>query len=196
MIRPSRNREAWDHIVLAGLPSPGTCVVSGATRAIGWDVKDADGQAGASSSRKGEPIGKFDCTFHLVDDPSETVYGDFEAWDAFHDLCMVSVSEDKPIALEVVHPDLNRLGYTAVVLREMGDMVLDGKGGATVKVGFLEYRPPKPKDTGGVGSTKTGGGSATKKGGGDDGDPFEGLTPEERAQELVNIAKHAEDLVA
>jgi len=158
MIDPSANPDGWNKIVFAGVASPGTCTISGATKAIGWDIKNASGQTGAASSRKGEPIGKFTATFHLVDDPDQG--SDFDEWDAFEELLWSSVDGEEPVALEVVHPDLQRLKWTAAVLASMGEMKLDGKGGATIKIGFIEHRPPKPKTTGSASKTKAGGGGS------------------------------------
>ncbi len=170
MIPPSQNPDGWNKMIVAAVPSPGTVVLSNLSRAIGWDVKNADGQKGASTSRKGQPVGKFDATFYLTDDPADGEVTDFERWDGFEALLFVSVEGAEAWGLEVVHPDLNRLGYTAIVLDKMGQVVHDKKGGGSVKVSFLEYRPPSDTDTGGPTQTKTatpgGGGGGGSDGGG------------------------------
>jgi len=155
MISPSDNDDGWSKLIVAGKESPGVVTISGATRTIGWDVKDADGQDGASTTRKGEPVGKFDATFYLVDDP--VLGSDFDEWDDFQQLLLSSVAGESPVALEVVHPELQRLGWTAAVLSSLGDMVNDGMGGATTKVSFLEHRPPQAKPANSPSGTKTGG---------------------------------------
>ena len=142
MIAPTYATTEWDTIVLAGVRSPGTVTLSGHVRSVGWDVKEASGQDGATTTRKGEPVGKFTATFHLVADVD---HSDFDEWPAFQELIESSTSGAKPVALAVDHPDLQRNRFGAVVLDTMGEMVPDGKGGATIAVGFLEYRPPKPK---------------------------------------------------
>ena len=153
MISPAANAEAWNKMITAGTPSPGTVKITGATRTIGWDVKTAKGQTGATSARKGEPIGKFVASHYLVDDP--WLGSDYDEWDAYQNLLLSSINGEAPVALEVIHPDLQRLGWTAAVLGSIGEMALDGKGGATVKVAFLEHRPPAPKTTGTATKTKT-----------------------------------------
>ena len=156
MISPAQNAAGWNKIIMAGVPSPGVVKITGATRVIGWDVKAAKGQTGASSARKGEPLGKFTASHYLVDDPE---FGnDFDEWDAYEALAYSSVRGEDPIALEVIHPDLQRLGWTAAVLGSMGEMMLDGKGGATVKIQWQEHRPPAPKKSSTASKTKAGGG--------------------------------------
>ena len=51
----------------------------------------------------------------------------------------------KPTALPIYHPDLARNGFTSVVKSSISGLQYDGRGGATVVVEFIEYRPPKPK---------------------------------------------------
>lgn len=143
MIAPNALTTAWDKIYLFGVPSPGVVTLSGHKRPIGWDIKKASGQDGATNTRKGEPLGRFTASFHLVDDPY--LGSDFDQWPTFEKLIRSSVSSSVPVALPVYHPELERNGFTAVVLEEMGEMKPDGKGGANIAVKFIEYRPPKPK---------------------------------------------------
>lgn len=131
-------------ITLNGVRSPGRVVLSGHERVVGWDVQNAKGQAGATTARTGEPIGKFTATFHLCKDPYDGI-DEFDHWERYRGLIEVSYNGAKPIALEVYHPDLAANGFTAVVCSRIGPMLYDGKGGASVSVDFLEYRPPKPR---------------------------------------------------
>lgn len=150
MISPSSASELWDKLVVAGKQSPGVCVLSGHARKIGWDIAAAKGQDGATTTRAGEPIGEFDAEFYLAD------ADDFAAWDDFQALLESSVNGADPVALDVVHPDLQRNHFTSVVLGSISETKLDGKGGGTIKVHLIEYRPPKPKPaTGASGSKKS-----------------------------------------
>ncbi|MFI5299160.1 MAG: hypothetical protein ACHREM_13775, partial [Polyangiales bacterium] len=45
--------------------------------------------------------------------------------------------------LDVVHPDLARNHITSATIKSIGQMKLDGKGGGTIAIHFIEYRPPK-----------------------------------------------------
>lgn len=151
MIPPSYAWPAWNKLLVCGVPSPGVVRLSGHVRTIGWDVKDASGQDGGTTTRKGKSVGKFTAEFELSDDPMAT---DFAEWDSFEALLMTSISGTEPEAMEVIHPDLQRNGFSAVVLAQIGEMIPDGTGGARIKVDFIEYAPPKPKATGAAGKPK------------------------------------------
>lgn len=151
MTNPIDNEDLYDAIVLAGTRSPGKVTLSGHDRVEKWDVKDADGQAGGTTTHNGKKIGEFTATFALVKDPILGI-DDFAAWDPFAELIESSVSGAQSKALDVYHPDLARNGYTSVVKRKMGGMVHDGKGGATVAVVFGEYSPKKKKSSSPAGS--------------------------------------------
>lgn len=145
----------WDVIVVTDLNgqlhrSPGTVVLSGHARKVGWDVKEASAQDGGSTERKGQPIQRFKATFELVDDPAKG--SDFALWDEFEEVLRSSYEADPPIALSVSHRDLARNGYFAASIEEIGEIVKDETGLGTIVVGFLEYRPPKPR--GGAGGAR------------------------------------------
>lgn len=139
MINPVDFSDVYDCIVLSGKRSPGVVTLSGHDREIGWDIKKGAGQAGASMTRTSEDPVKFACAFFLA--TSE----DFDAWPEFDGLIRSTVSGPKPKALDIYHPDLVINGITNVVLSKFGGTVHDGKGGQTITVYFLEYRPPKAK---------------------------------------------------
>lgn len=141
MIPPHDPDSGWDYIILAGMRSPGVVKLSNYNRPLKWDIKDGSGQEGATTTLQGAPIGKVDCEFYLVTD------ADFAAWDAFQALVESSTSGQAPVALEIVHPDLQRNHFSAVVLGPdgIGDMRPDGIGGAHCAVPFIEYRPKRPK---------------------------------------------------
>jgi hypothetical protein len=73
-----------------------------------------------------------------------------------------------PQAVPIYHPDLARNHFTEVTIASIGGMVHDGRGGATVTVEFIEYRPPKPKAAAGAKAKpapaggKSGAGKASK----------------------------------
>lgn len=155
MLDPYANADAWNQLIVAGTVAPGTFSPSGHKRTIGWDVKDAAGQDGATSTRKGSPIGKFTGTHTLSDNPGGT--SDFAEWEAYEALLRTSYGSDPPLALELIHPDLNRNGWTSACVAEIGEMVLDGKGGGKCAIGWIQYAPPKPKPASGA----SGGGEVT-----------------------------------
>jgi hypothetical protein len=157
--------EVVDKILLGNAVSPGRVTLRGHDRDATWDVKEASGQDGASSSYQGEPVGQFEAIFSLAFDPYEGVDELYE-WDAFQRVIDGMTAGPSPIALPIYHPDLARNRYTEVSRGMVGGMVRDGKGGATVTVKFIEYRPPKPKPaTNATGAAATASGSGRADGG-------------------------------
>lgn len=137
------NEELYESIVLAGVRSPGSVKLAGHERKVGWDVKTAPGQKGASMTRKSEEPVEFTATFYLVKDDGQGI-DDFADWPAFADLINSTVSGADPKALDIYHPDLAEQGITSVVKSKIGGRQYDGKGGCTIVVTFTEYFPPKP----------------------------------------------------
>jgi hypothetical protein len=145
-MRAQDHDDVYSAIVLGSVRSPGVVTLSGHDRNEDWDIKAAKGQTGASSSLNGRPVGQFQATFYLAsDEPDESGANDFTRWDDFQRLIESTTSGPKPTALTIYHPDLARNGFTEVTNGGVGGMKHDQKGGATVVVKFLEYKPPKPK---------------------------------------------------
>ena len=163
MTNPIDHEELYDAIILGGVRSPGLVTLSGHDRNEKWDVKEGNGQGGASTTYKGEQIAQFTASFYLVLDPTQGV-DDFAAWEEFAQVIRSTVAGKKPLALDIYHPDLLANDILSVCKASIGGMVHDGKGGATVAVKFIEYRPPKPKagspkgSSGKAGAGTTGGG--------------------------------------
>lgn len=165
MIAPSQSEILWDKLIFTKdgtlSVSPGVVKLSGNDLKIGWDIQNATGSAGATTKRTKEPIKEFDAEFYIVDEVGTAGATEFDEWDLFQALLESTVpANGKPYALDVYHPDLARNHITAVTLGSISGMQLDGKGGARVKVHFLEYRPPKPITSSNSTATKTEGDKA------------------------------------
>lgn len=143
MPNPYDNEELYQ-FVLGGVPWVGLVTLSGHDRDQDWDVKKAKGQTGASSSHNGEPVGDFEVTFLIANDPLSDI-DEFAEWEKYQALIESTTAGAVPFALPVYHADLARNRYTAVSNGGIGGMVHDGKGGASVKVKFIEHRPPQKK---------------------------------------------------
>ncbi|MCC6902813.1 MAG: hypothetical protein IT377_27825 [Polyangiaceae bacterium] len=181
MSAPSSNPDLYASISLNGMRSPGTVTLSGHDRDWSWDIKEAKGQDGASTSRNGEKVAQFTATFSLSDDPLSDV-DDFTGWEVFSAMLGAAMKAKAPVAMSVYHPDLARNGITSVVVAGIGGMQHDGKGGATVAVKLLEYRPPKKKPVSGP----SGKSSKTSK----PGDPV-GAVAGALDQHMLNLLKSA-----
>ncbi len=142
MTNPFDQAELYEKMNLAGVLSPGQVVLSGHKRAQKWDVKEASGNAGATTTNVGASLAQFTATFALVRDDMLGV-DEFEEWNVFVEYLMLANTTKPPKAFDVYHPDLALLRISSVVVASIGGVVHDGKGGATVVVEFLEYSPPK-----------------------------------------------------
>jgi hypothetical protein len=148
---PYEQSEELDSIVLGDRFSPGRVVLSGHDRVKNWDVQAAKGTTGASSKLNGDPIGTFTATFYLAhDDLNDTETNEFDQWEEFQRMLESMTAGPTPVALPVYHPDLARNKFTEVSVASIGGMVHDGKGGATVAIKFIEYKPSKPKASAGA----------------------------------------------
>jgi hypothetical protein len=176
---PADSTELFDTLVMGGVRSPGVIVAkTGFDREENYDVKESDGQKGATTTWKGTKCGSGSVTFYLLKNDE---VDDFSAWDnefaPMLESTVPPLSGAKPVAKECYHPDLARNGYTAMVKRKIGALVHDGKGGATVAVELGEYYPPKPAKAGGASGTK-------KKSAEDPNDPLV-----QARKELENLLK-------
>ncbi len=154
---PFDNPELFDSYVLGGVRSPGVVTFSGHDRDVGWETKKAVGKDGAKLTRKGHHPVKFTASHHLVVDKT-TGIDQITEWKSFRSVIKSTVEKSTPKALDIYHPDLARNRIFSVVLDKTGGMVHDGKGGATIVITYLEYKPPKVKKaigpTGGSGTAK------------------------------------------
>ncbi len=157
---PNTHPELFRAITLGTATSPGTVTLTGHDRNPSWDVEDAKGQKGASSTLNGDSVGQFQASFYLASAADQI------AWPAFQRVLESTLNGPK--ALPIYHPDLAANHFTEVCAASIGGIVRDERGGATVLVKFIEYRPPKParakKATGGTGGVNpadpgSGGGS-------------------------------------
>jgi hypothetical protein len=161
-IAPSRNRVAWETLVAKynGLewPAPGVVTIHDAVIEIAYDVKEAQGQKGASTERKSEKVQKFRSSHWLSDEPWEpgtftpipgVVVDDHVQWTAFQWLLELSKDADPPIALSLRHPELQRQKIKSAVVTKIGGSTANGDGSTVIVVDWLVYAPVKK--TGGSG---------------------------------------------
>ena len=156
MIAPSKAPQLWDKLIVPGRTSPGVVKLSGPGLVFGWDIVNASASSGGVTTRINEPLKEFEAEFEIVDEVDLLGRSEFDDWDEFEKVLRDSVAKTKRIStlgglgsawaaqpLDVYHPDLARVGITAMVVKSIGLVALDGKGGGKVKVAFIEYKPPK-----------------------------------------------------
>lgn len=145
MPNPQNDPELFDGLTFGGMKSPGNVKLSGHDSKEEWDIKVSPGTKGAGMTHKARMPKTFTATFYLADDSYlPDGQNDFDVWDDFCALVESTVAGDKPKALEIYHPDLERVGIKRVVKDTIAGLVHDGKGGATGVIKFTEYAPPQP----------------------------------------------------
>lgn len=151
-VNPLTNSELYDHIVLAGVESPGLAVVSGAVIPQNWDKRKGFGNSGATIVYSGDDLAEFKVTLSLFE------IQHFEDWDTFQLLLLKSPKDAKPKALDINHPLLAPLGIKSVVVKSVSQLNPVGDGMWQVEISFLQFRAPTPsvgKPTGSTSNKKT-----------------------------------------
>lgn len=148
--------DLFDRYTLGGALSPGVVTLSGHDRGQKIDVKEGDGDGGATTTHKGEQIVRFKASHALWKDARRDAFAE---WEAFEPILAASLETKPPTAFDIYHPDLARpsIDVKSVTVEKVSGMVYDGNGGATVVVDYCENRPPKPKGGTPSGSSANGG---------------------------------------
>ena len=169
MTNPLDNPALYDVFRLGGVRSPGLCKFDPPpVRDQGWDVQTAGATKGAGLARRTMPPVRFKVAIYLWKDEN---VDHFAGWDDWKRLLLVSSKSTGATALDINHPLCSALQppITSVVVGPYNEPVPDGKGGATITIEFIEYRPPKTSAVvkpGGstVSSNAAGAGAAGSKG--------------------------------
>lgn len=144
---PLSNPGAWNVLVVAGVTSPGYCVVKEHSRKNEWDIKKGKGAKGATITFVQRPPAQFSVEFYAgyVDASGAGGADHFAAWDVFQLLLRFDPTKKTPNAIDVYHPALADLEITSVVTEDIGgwEDVGDKLFRRTVKL--LEYAPPPAK---------------------------------------------------
>lgn len=141
-VNPVDTFKLYDCIVLAGKRSPGVCKLNAPKRSLGWDKQKAKGDDGASVVNNGAELCEFQATLTLWKDPDRDEYA---GWDAWKPILDTQVKDTDKKALDIYHPQLVAIGVTGVVVKSYTAPQPDGKGGATVHIDFIEFKPKKKK---------------------------------------------------
>jgi hypothetical protein len=172
-VAPSRNRQAWETLVVVysdlEWPAPGIVTITGADIEDGYDVKEAQGQKGASTEKKGEKIKKFTSTHWLSDEPypegtfdpieGVDIVDDHVQWTAFQWVLRQAMTSEPPRALSVRHPKLQIKEIFAAVPAKIAGPNPNDDGSTVFAVDWQEYRPVVR--TGGPGKDKPDGRTET-----------------------------------
>jgi hypothetical protein len=140
---PVANPSAYNKIVLAGKESPGRARLNFPMREEGWDKQEPKGDDGGETVHNGRKIAEFDCELYLWKEKARGI-DHFARWDEWKSILLAPVQKNAQKALDIYHPQLDGLNISSVVVNSWCEPQPDGKGGATVKIKFTEYRPHKP----------------------------------------------------
>jgi hypothetical protein len=162
MPNPVDDPDLYDCFFLAGIQSPGVCKMNVPETDEGWEKQESKGNSGGETIHNGRKLIEFDAELYLWKETWQKGFQDwFEAWEQFKPILSKPVAKNANKALDIYHPQLEGLGIGSVVVKGWTEPVPDGQGGATVKIKFLQYAPPKPKAAGKPkGSAGAGGGGA------------------------------------
>ena len=155
-MNPVDHPAPFETVRIAGVVAPGTATISGLAYEFEWDVKNAAGSNGAGLSGKGRKLSDFSIKFSLIRDLSQDI-DQFSQWyDDFLPLLKSCFVGKDYVGLTLEHPDAQALEVDAVVVKKIGNLVLDGEGGATVDVSFIQWAPAKKASTSGPSRTRHG----------------------------------------
>lgn len=162
-IAPSRNQWAWETLVFVwqgrDLFVPGITTIPDGEIEDDYDVKEAQGQKGASTDKKGEKVKKFTTNHWLSDAPwtpgtYEPVEGvdvvdDHVQWTAFQFVLRQVMTSEPPKALSLKHPKLRLLEISSAVPTKINGPNPNEDGSTEFAISWLVYAPVKR--TGGPG---------------------------------------------
>lgn len=175
-MNPLTHPEAWD-FTLAGVTWPGTVAIGGLKYSMGWDIKDADGQSGASLSRKGRKLSRFTVRFGMIVDPTQGVDQFSDWYGTWLPLLMSCFVGTDPVGLRLEHAEAQALSVDSVVVEDISQV--EHPGGdlseGYADVAFVQYAPAKKVTTSGPSKSKSGGASKEGAGAGasDPNDPIQ-----------------------
>jgi len=187
-MNPVDHPEIFETVTIAGVTWSGIATIGGLAYEMGWDIKDADGENGASLSRKGRKLSTFTIRFDMIYDPIAEL-DQFEEWyNTWVPLLKSCFVGADPVGLVIQHPDAQALELDSVVVEKIGQVQRDpvDYGLGYVDVSLIQYAPAREVSTSGPAKSK--GKSSGTGDGGDDGidhdDPIQQRT--DKLNELLD----------
>lgn len=134
----SPESDEHNHVVVAGVMSPGRAQISGLKVAHNWDVKESYGRDAAYMTYRGQKLARFNLAIALFE------LEHFLAWPAFAKLLEPPQKTSAPFVIEMGHPMLSAAGIKGVALLELGWPERQSNGLWVSTSSLIEWRPPKP----------------------------------------------------
>lgn len=148
---PIDDPDLYDAVLLGGAWTPGVADVAGAGDPRKWDKQDGKGQSGATIKYNGRGLAEFDIVLTF------TERRHFDAWRTFK-VVLEPPEGASPTGLDIVHPLLEDVGITSVVVQNVSQITQPEPGIYQVTISLLQNRAPVPTHVVPVGS---GGASVT-----------------------------------
>lgn len=171
-MNPVLHPEAWD-VTIAGVTWSGEAKVAGLKLAVGWDIKEAEGQKGASLTRKTpRKLSQFSIRFGMVYDPTQDIDQFSEWYDTWLPLLKSCFVGAEPVALRLEHAEAQALEVDSIVVASISQVdgdIYAGEGYADVEL--IQYAPAKSASTSGPNGSK--GGTGASSGATDPNDPIQ-----------------------
>lgn len=142
-----------DYVKIAGRRTPGLCEIVGASSPRNWEELGGSGWSGGILLYRGIKLSHFSIRLYLYD--SRKPYDDWSDWLAFRPLVMKRPTIGKPNAYDCVHPFLNDLGITALVIEDVRAPDQVDHGVWMIELMCIEFRKLKADSTAASGSDAT-----------------------------------------
>lgn len=149
-IDPDRFPEAWEQAIIGGVPTLGLATVSGGAYVLGWDAKKGTAKSGASTVFTGRELSECTLKITFADGAQGLSAEDqINQWDE-QIVPILTQSENGKTAVDFYHPSVSEppIELTSVVVKEIGQIQVQGDGLRTVEVKLLKYVKPKPAPAG------------------------------------------------
>ena len=142
-VGPSAAFPAVDSITVANVPAPGKWTLLSGPKVYGWEVRKGMYLSGATVVPTGDDLVEAEFLVEIWDPIDFVAFKVFRA--SFLKKALIGVA-GAPVAaaLGIDHPELQELGCSSVVVKEINPVLNDGFGVWTTRVKFLQYRPPQP----------------------------------------------------
>ena len=182
-MNPVDNPDLFETVTIAGVTWSGTAVIAGLHYEMGWTVQEADGENGATVTRKGRVLSKFTIRLDIVRDPSLGIDQFAEWYDVWVPLLKSCFVGETPVGLTIEYPDAQALSVDSILIQRIGQLQIDAAdpGHAVVDIAAIQYAPAKKV------STKKASGSKSKgKGSGGNNDPGSTYDPNDPINKRVD----------
>ena len=127
-----------NYIVLAGVPSPGVCIVQGLTNPRKLQINDGYALSNATVVYLGDSLPKFSVTLQM------TSALDLREWKRFAKLLATPPLGTRPNALKIEHPLIEECGIKSVLVEDRTQLTPSPTGLWTVKIDFVKWQKPAP----------------------------------------------------